>query len=45
MNCLNGFFQDLYTTSLAETLLQAPRRRRGGVGVVDAGRFRAATDV
>ncbi|HZL19766.1 MAG TPA: C25 family cysteine peptidase, partial [Polyangia bacterium] len=24
MNCLNGFFQDLYTTSLAETLLEAP---------------------
>jgi MYXO-CTERM domain-containing protein len=24
MNCLNGFFHDLYTTSLAETLLEAP---------------------
>jgi MYXO-CTERM domain-containing protein len=24
MNCLNGFFQDLYTTSLAERLLLAP---------------------
>ncbi|HSZ83783.1 MAG TPA: C25 family cysteine peptidase [Polyangia bacterium] len=24
MNCLNGFFQDLYTTSLAESLLEAP---------------------
>ena len=25
MNCLNGFFQDLYTTSLAESLLEAPQ--------------------
>jgi cysteine-rich repeat protein len=25
MNCLNGFFQDLYTTSLAEALLEAPK--------------------
>ncbi len=24
MNCLNGFFHDLYTTSLAEALLEAP---------------------
>ncbi|HEX4403434.1 MAG TPA: C25 family cysteine peptidase, partial [Polyangia bacterium] len=24
MNCLNGFFHDLYTTSLAESLLEAP---------------------
>jgi cysteine-rich repeat protein len=24
MNCLNGFFHDLYTISLAETLLEAP---------------------
>ncbi len=25
MNCLNGFFHDLYTTSLAESLLEAPQ--------------------
>jgi cysteine-rich repeat protein len=25
MNCLNGFFHDLYTTSLAEALLEAPQ--------------------
>ncbi len=25
MNCLNGFFHDLYTTSLAESLLTAPQ--------------------
>ena len=24
MNCLNGFFHDLYTTSMAESLLEAP---------------------
>ncbi|HVZ73505.1 MAG TPA: C25 family cysteine peptidase [Polyangia bacterium] len=31
MNCLNGFFHDLYTTSLAESLLQSPSG--GAVGV------------
>ena len=42
MNCLNGFFHDLYTTSLAESLLKAPHgRRRGGLGIVDAGGVRA----
>ena len=25
MNCLNGFFHDLYTTSLAESLITAPQ--------------------
>jgi cysteine-rich repeat protein len=25
MNCLNGFFHDLYTTSMAESLLEAPQ--------------------
>ena len=24
MNCLNGFFHDVYTESLAETLIKAP---------------------
>ncbi len=43
MNCLNGFFHDLYTTSMAEALLEAPGGGgRRGVGVVHAGRLRAA---
>ena len=37
MTCLNGYFQDVYTNSLAEALMNAP----GGGAVAGTGLFRA----
>jgi hypothetical protein len=33
-DCLNGFFQDVYTQSLSETLLPTRQRRRRGSGLI-----------
>src|SRR4029078_7746753 len=34
MNCLNGYFQDLFSYSMAEGLMEAPNGAGAGVGAV-----------